>query len=132
MASKITVGVIGAGRIGKIHIANMKSMDQVRVKIVSDVSANMLQDWFQNSGVEQITTDYRDVIYDPEVEAVFICSPRDTHIPIIKEVAKEGKHVFCEKPIGFSDEETIEAYEVFLQTGVKYQSGFNRRYDRNF
>ncbi|MFC4545230.1 inositol 2-dehydrogenase [Paenactinomyces guangxiensis] len=130
--SKIVVGVIGAGRIGKLHIDNMKSMKNVRLKTVADVFADQLDEWFQSSGVENITKDYQDIINDPEIDAIFICSPTDTHTSIIKEAANSGKHIFCEKPISFSDEETLEAYEVVKKTGVKFQIGFNRRYDRNF
>ncbi|KON86396.1 oxidoreductase [Sporosarcina globispora] len=130
--SKIIVGVIGAGRIGKLHIDNMKNMKNVRLKTVSDVFADQLEEWFQSSGVEYMTTDYHDIINDPEIDAIFICSPTDTHTSIIKEAANSGKHIFCEKPISFSDEETLEAYEVVKKTDVKFQIGFNRRYDRNF
>lgn len=130
--SKIVVGVIGAGRIGKLHIDNMKNMKNVRLKSVSDVFIDQLEDWFQSSGVENMTKDYRTIINDPEIDAIFICSPTDTHTSIIKEAANSGKHIFCEKPISFSDEETLEAYEVVKKTGVKFQIGFNRRYDRNY
>ncbi|KKO52323.1 inositol 2-dehydrogenase [Paenibacillus sp. DMB20] len=130
--SKNVVGVIGAGRIGKLHIDNMKNMKNVRLKTVSDVFADQLEEWFKSSGVENMTKDYHDIINDPEIDAIFICSPTDTHTSIIKEAANSGKHIFCEKPISFSDEETLEAYEVVKKTGVKFQIGFNRRYDRNF
>ncbi|KAA9016973.1 inositol 2-dehydrogenase [Niallia endozanthoxylica] len=130
--SKIVVGVIGAGRIGKLHIDNMKNMKNVRLKSVSDVFADQLEDWFQSSGVENMTKDYHEIINDPGIDAIFICSPTDTHTSIIKEAANSGKHIFCEKPISFSDEETVEAYEVVRKTGVKFQIGFNRRYDRNY
>lgn len=129
---KIAVGIIGAGRIGKLHIDNMKNMQNVRLKTVSDVFADQLRDWFETSGVEKITKDYHDIINDPEIDAIFICSPTDTHTTIIKEAAAAGKHIFCEKPISFSDEETLEAYEAVKRAGVKFQVGFNRRYDRNF
>jgi myo-inositol 2-dehydrogenase / D-chiro-inositol 1-dehydrogenase len=126
------VGVIGAGRIGKLHIANMKNMHKVQVKTVSDPFIDQMQDWFINSCVENLTKDYKDIINDPEIKAVIICAPTDLHIPIIKEAAAAGKHIFCEKPISFSDEETIEAYETVQKAGVKFQLGFNRRFDRNF
>src|SRR5690606_26578501 len=91
-----------------------------------------LGEWFETSGVEQITKDYQDIGNDPEINVVMICSPTNTHIDIIKAAAEAGKHIFCEKPISFSDEETLEAYEVVKKAGVKFQIGFNRRFDRNF
>jgi len=132
MTKKVAVGIIGAGRIGKLHIENMKNMQNVRLKTVSDVFADHLEEWFQTSGVENMTKNHQDIINDPEIDVVFICSPTDTHTSIIKEAAEAGKHIFCEKPISFSDEETLEGYETVKRAGVKFQIGFNRRYDRNF
>ncbi|WP_138418078.1 inositol 2-dehydrogenase [Aquibacillus sediminis] len=132
MNKQVVVGVVGAGRIGKLHINNMKNLSGVRIKAVSDVFADHLQDWFNTSGVEYLTKDYQEIIQDPEIDAIFICSPTDTHVEIIKEAAKKGKHIFCEKPISFSQEETLEAYEAVKEAGVKFQIGFNRRFDRNF
>jgi len=128
----ITVGVVGAGRIGKLHVNNMKNMPHVRLKTVCDIFAEDLKDWFLTSGAEKLTKDYRELVNDPEIDAVFICTSTDTHVEIIQEVAKAGKHIFCEKPISFSEEETLKAYEAVQKAGVKFQVGFNRRYDRNF
>lgn len=128
----IVVGVIGAGRIGKLHVDNLKNIPNVRIKTVSDVFTDHLGDWFEASGAENLTKDYQDIINDPEIDAVFICSPTDTHTTIIKEAAAAGKHIFCEKPISFSDEETLDAYEAVKKAKVKLQIGFNRRYDKNF
>lgn len=82
--------------------------------------------------MEEITKNYEDIINDPEINVVMICSPTNTHIEIIKAAAAAGKNIFCEKPISFSDEETLEAYEAVKKAGVKFQIGFNRRFDRNF
>ncbi|MBA4601616.1 inositol 2-dehydrogenase [Thermoactinomyces mirandus] len=132
MSKKITVGVVGAGRIGKLHMNNMKNMPQVRLKTVSDIFADDLKDWFAESGAEKLTRDYRELVNDPGIDAVFICTSTDTHMQIIREAAGAGKHIFCEKPISFSEEETLKAYEAVQKAGVKFQVGFNRRYDRNF
>lgn len=132
LEKEIIVGVIGAGRIGKLHVSNLKNLPNVRVKTVSDVFIDHLGEWFETSGAEQLTKSYQDILNDPEIDAIFICSPTNTHIEIIKEAAIAGKHIFCEKPISFSDEETMEAFEVVKKAGVKFQIGFNRRFDRNY
>ncbi|WP_244527716.1 inositol 2-dehydrogenase [Virgibacillus chiguensis] len=126
------VGVIGAGRIGRLHINNMRNMPNVRLKTVSDPQADHMKDWFSESGVENLTKDYKNIIDDPEINVVFICAPTSLHVQIITEAAKAGKHIFCEKPICFSDENTCKAHKVVKQAGVKFQLGFNRRFDRNF
>ena len=132
MGNEVVVGVIGAGKIGKLHIANLKQNQNVRIKMVSDLFADRMGDWFDNSGVEQITKNYDDILDDSEIDAVFICSPTSTHIELIKKAAIKGKHIFCEKPISFSDEESVEAFKIVESSGVKFQIGFNRRFDKNF
>lgn len=130
--STIVVGVVGAGRIGKIHIANMIQLPNVRIKTVADPFADELQEWFETSGAENLTDDYQEIINDHEIDVLFICSPTDTHIALIEAAAEKSKHVFCEKPISFSHEETLGAFEKVKKSGIKVQIGFNRRFDRNF
>lgn len=69
---------------------------------------------------------------DPNIDAVFICSSTDTHSPISIEAAKAGKHIFCEKPIDHDLDKIQEVLKAVKESGVKYQVGFNRRFDRNF
>ncbi|WP_374717997.1 inositol 2-dehydrogenase [Neobacillus sp.] len=128
----LTVGIIGAGRIGKLHVGHLRVIPQIRVKSVSDVEIRHLKEWAKEKQIEVLTTDYHDLLKDPEIKAVFICSPTNTHATIIKEAALAGKHIFCEKPVSFSVEETEEALKVVEKAGVKLQVGFNRRFDPNF
>ena len=73
-----------------------------------------------------------DVITDPEVDAVWICSPSNVHAEQIKAAALNGKHVFCEKPIATSLPETVEAINACNEAGVKLMIGLQRRFDPNF
>ena len=129
---KITVGVIGAGRIGKLHVDNLKLIPEVTVKAVSDVVVDHLQEWAVEKNIPVLTTDYKTLLEDKDIDAVFICSPTTTHAQLIKEAARAKKHIFCEKPVSFSVEETIEALQIVQEEGVKLQVGFNRRFDPNF
>ncbi|OON42924.1 inositol 2-dehydrogenase [Klebsiella pneumoniae] len=128
----LKIGIIGAGRIGKLHVDNLQLMPQVKIKAVSDVVIGHLEKWAQDKGISTLTTNYQDLLADPEIDAVFICSPTNTHAQIIKEAALAKKHIFCEKPVSFSVEETLEALEVVKEQWVSLQVGFNRRFDRNF
>ncbi|CAM3884755.1 inositol 2-dehydrogenase [Aeromicrobium ponti] len=128
----LTVGIIGAGRIGKLHVDNLKLIPQIRIKSVSDVATAHLEAWAIEKQIEVLTTDYQEVLNDPDIQAVFICSPTNTHATIIKEAAAAKKHIFCEKPVSFSVEETEEALAAVEKAGVKLQVGFNRRFDPNF
>lgn len=128
----LTVGIIGAGRIGRLHVDNLKGLQEIRIKGVSDVAAKHLEPWAMEKRIEVFTTDYHELLNDPEIQAVFICSPTNTHAAIIKEAAEAGKHIFCEKPVSFSIEETEEALNAVKRAGVKLQVGFNRRFDPSF
>lgn len=83
-------------------------------------------------GVPRFTGDAMDVITDPEVDAVWICSPSQYHAEQIKACAANGKHVFCEKPIATDLAETVEAINCCNEAGVKLMIGLQRRFDPNF
>ncbi|MGR3766012.1 inositol 2-dehydrogenase [Rossellomorea sp. NS-SX7] len=130
--SRLTIGIIGAGRIGKLHAQNLVHHPDVNLKIVSDIQSDTLDDWAASLGITKTTNDYRKLLEDDEIDAVFICSPTNTHTSIIKEAARAKKHIFCEKPISFSVEDSEETLQVVSEEGVVLQVGFNRRFDPNF
>ena len=82
--------------------------------------------------VPKFTSDAMDVITDPDVDAVWICSPSQYHAEQIKACAANGKHVFCEKPIATDLAETVEAINACNEAGVKLMTGLQRRFDANF
>ncbi|MFE5430559.1 inositol 2-dehydrogenase [Peribacillus simplex] len=129
---KITIGIIGAGRIGRLHAENIIHIPQVKIKTISDIFAANVREWAQQIGIENVVEDYKEILNDPEIDAIFVCSPTTTHVPIIQKAAEHGKHIFCEKPISFSIEETEKALEAVKKAGVKFQVGFNRRFDTQF
>lgn len=88
--------------------------------------------WAKSMGVEATTKDYKEILEDPQIDAVLICSSTDTHSPISVEAIKAGKHVFCEKPIDHDVARIQEVIDALKDSNVKYQVGFNRRFDHNF
>ena len=125
----ITVGVLGAGRIGRLHTENLFSMPGVRVKSIADPYADF--DAWPPPGIDT-GVDPSLVLDDPEVQAVLICSPTPTHADFTEAAATAGKHVFCEKPIDLDPERIRRTLEVVDAAGVKLQVGFNRRFDPTF
>lgn len=131
--SKVRVGIIGAGRIGKIHADNLLRMAEAEIVAISDLYANEeLKAWASARGIAMVTTDSSELIGHPDIDAIFICSSTDTHVPLIIQAAEAGKHVFCEKPVSMDVSKTKEALEAVDKAGVKLQIGFNRRFDHNF
>ncbi len=130
---KLKLGVIGTGRIGKVHIATLvQSVAQAEVVAVADINLKGAQEVAASFGITTVFTNYQDVINHPDVEAVVICSPTDTHAQYIIEIAQAGKHIFCEKPVDLSLEVIQGALEAVKKAGVKLMVGFNRRFDPNF
>jgi myo-inositol 2-dehydrogenase/D-chiro-inositol 1-dehydrogenase len=133
LMKKIKVGIIGAGRIGKIHTENLLKLANVEVKSIADLYADhALEEWGAVRGILNVTKNNSDIIEDPEIDAIFICSVTDTHVPLIIEAAKTGKHIFCEKPVSMDITQTQKAVDTVREYGVKLQIGFNRRFDHNF
>lgn len=132
MGKKIKLGIIGAGRIGKLHAENIvHHIPEAEVKAIADIYADQIKEWAQELGIINVTSDYRDILNDSEIDAVLICSSTDTHADFVIEAAKAGKHIFCEKPVDLSIEKVKAALEAVKDAGVKLQVGFNRRFDHN-
>ena len=133
MAKKINVGIIGAGRIGKVHSQSIiNQIPEVKVKTISDIYYDAAKEWAEKMGIPNATKDYKEILNDPEIDAVLICSSTDTHAQIIIEAAQAGKHIFCEKPVDLSVDKIEAALAAVEDAGVKLQIGFNRRFDHNF
>ncbi len=134
MQSRINIGIIGAGRIGKIHAENIVSlMPEGRLKGIADINLTPeIQAWAKNLGVSSIVKDPASILADKDIQAVLICSSTDTHADLVVQAAKAGKHVFCEKPVDLTVAKVREALDAVKEAGVKLQVGFNRRFDHNF
>jgi myo-inositol 2-dehydrogenase/D-chiro-inositol 1-dehydrogenase len=129
----LRVGVIGAGRIGKIHAQNLATrIHGAEVVTIADVDLKAAQDLAAQVHIPTAVDDYRVILTDPTIEAVAICSSTDTHARIVVETAQAGKHIFCEKPIDLQLDKIDAALEAVEKAGVKLQIGFNRRFDPNF
>mmetsp|Transcript_33861 Transcript_33861/g.62301 ORF Transcript_33861/g.62301 Transcript_33861/m.62301 type:complete len:445 (+) Transcript_33861:122-1456(+) len=128
----VRVGVIGCGRIGIVHLGAINKAPGVSCVVVSNPTVSKAEDAAKTFGVPRFTSDAMDVITDPEVDAVWICSPSQFHADQIKACAANGKHVFCEKPIATDLAETVEAINACNEAGVKLMIGLQRRFDPNF
>ncbi len=127
------IGLIGAGRIGKLHGEVLTyHIPEVEIKTVAEIYADTVEDWVKRLNIPNLTTDATDVLNDPEIEAVLICSSTDTHSQLIVDAARAGKHIFCEKPIDLDIDRIGGALDAVKKAGVKLQIGFNRRFDHNF
>ena len=130
----LKIGVVGCGRIGKLHIHNLlNSVPGVQVVAAADpmLDKSGAREWLAERKITNVSTDFMDVINNPEVDVVFVCSSTDTHCDVSMAAVQAGKHVFCEKPIDYDIDKIKKLLALVEEKGVKFQVGFNRRFDHN-
>lgn len=133
MDKQIKIGLIGAGRIGRLHGNNIAyAVANATIEAVADPKMNdEMRTWAEGIGVSKIYDDPDKIFADPAIDAVFICSTSDSHADLIIKAAQAKKHIFCEKPIHTDLKAIHKALEAVEKAGVKLQVGFVRRFDHN-
>ena len=133
MSKQLRVGIIGAGRIGRVHAGTLAfRVPQARPVAIADVNTEAATAVAQACGIGRVAAGAGEILADRDIEAVLICSSTDTHAELIVQAAQAGKHIFCEKPIDLSLAGIDRALAAVEAAGVKLQIGFNRRFDANF
>ena len=129
----MNLAVIGTGRIGRVHAANIAHrIPGARLAALADVDVESARRCAEELGVENCTDDYRTLFDDSSIDGVVICTSTDTHAEISWLAAEARKHVFCEKPISFDLPVIDRVLDAVERAGVKFQVGFNRRFDPSF
>ncbi len=129
----VNIGIIGAGRIGKVHAENLAfRIPAARVVSICDVNRAAAEALAEQLGIPNVCDDYHAAVTDPAVDAVLVCSSTDTHASVIEAAAAAGKHIFTEKPIELDLVRIDQVLRAVEQAGVKFQVGFNRRFDPTF
>jgi len=131
--SVLNIGLIGAGRIGRLHAEHLCCrIPSAKLLMLTDTNGAAARDCAEKFGVPEWGTDLQKIIHHKDIHAVVICSPTSTHSAIIEAAAAAGKHIFCEKPIDVELSRIDQALLAVNQAGVLLQVGFNRRFDPNF
>jgi myo-inositol 2-dehydrogenase / D-chiro-inositol 1-dehydrogenase len=131
--NQLNVGIIGAGRIGKVHAENLAfRVPEARALAITDLNRDAAERVAARCGIPTVADSVDKILANRAIQAVLICSSTDTHAELIIRAAQAGKHIFCEKPIAHSLGRIDAALAATRQAGVKLQIGFNRRFDPNF
>lgn len=125
------IAVFGAGRIGRVHAANVVRCSGVTFAGVGDVEATAAQSVVRELGKGRVGT-VESFLDDPAIDAVVVATPTDSHAAIITNAAAAKKQIFCEKPISLDVATTIAAIEACTRSGIALQVGFQRHYDADF
>lgn len=126
----VNFAVLGAGRIGRVHAQAIAGVPGARLIALAEPDATAARALAEAHGAAIRTID--EIAASPDVDAVVICTPTDTHAGLIETFARAGKAIFCEKPIDLSVPRVRTCLEVVAETGVPLMVGFNRRFDPDF
>jgi myo-inositol 2-dehydrogenase/D-chiro-inositol 1-dehydrogenase len=123
-------GIIGAGRIGKIHASNVAARRDCEVRLIADADAAAAESLAQATGGRVAGIDA--ILASSEIDAVAICAPTDMHADLIERAARAKKAIFCEKPVDLDATRVRACLDVVAAEGGTLMVGFNRRFDPNF
>jgi scyllo-inositol 2-dehydrogenase (NAD+) len=133
MSNRLKLGVVGLGRLGSSYAryfnGRITGAELVAVSDVNETATNALA---TELGISKKYGNYQDLIADDAVEAVIIVSPTSTHKEIVLAAAERGLPIFCEKPLSIALDQAIEMLRIVDQTGVFFQMGFMRRFDKGY
>ena len=131
--TKLNVGLIGLGRLGRVYARDLATrIPCTRLVAVADVDAQAVETMARDFDVPRHSTDPNDVLHDPSVDAIVIVTPTATHRAITEAAVAARKAVFCEKPLSISLDDAVAIRRTVEQSGVFFQMGFMRRFDRGF
>ena len=126
----ISIGLLGAGRIGTLHGRNIAIHPKAKLAAIADAVPAPAEALGRELGVPVRSVEA--IIADPAIQALVVCSSTDTHAELIEAGARAGKAVFCEKPVDLSSERIRSCLAVVEKAGIPLMIGFNRRFDPHF
>ena len=130
---EIRIGLVGSGWMGKAHSSALADAEMLfgpdygtaSFEIVADANEEAAKSAQKKIGFKRISTDWHDVVTDPNVDLVDIATPNAFHYVVAKAALENGKNVYCEKPLSISAEESRELAELAAEKGVVNYVGFN-------
>jgi len=131
--NRVGIALIGAGRAGMIHAANLRSrVPGAELIAVADPSPEAREAAKKTLEIDKAYADYSEALADDEVDAVVVVAPTVFHRDIVVAAAGAGKHILCEKPMAMTELECEEIIAAAAAGGVKLQIGFMRRFDAGY
>jgi predicted dehydrogenase len=130
---KVRLAIIGFGSIGEVHVRSyLKHSEKAEVTAIVDPLEERRKLATEKFGIKETASDYNQILQRADIDAISVCVPTFLHKDLVVEAAKNGKHIFCEKPMAMTMEEAYEMERACVKAGVKFQIGFVRRYDNQW
>jgi predicted dehydrogenase len=124
----IKTAIFGTGFIGRVHLDALRRLEGVEIAAIADPNLEVARSLGAGFGVPAIAGDYREILRDPSIDAVHICTPNALHFSMAREALEAGKHVACEKPLATTAEEAQELVALAAQKGLRNCVCHNLRY----
>ncbi|MFC5450567.1 Gfo/Idh/MocA family protein [Paenibacillus aestuarii] len=129
--TKTKIGVIGLGSISDLHLQSYHRSEEAELYAACDMNGGRAEEKAAKYGIPHVYTDYKELLANPDIEAVSICTWNNSHAEISIAALRAGKHVLVEKPLCRTVEEALQVQAAVRETGKKLMVGFVRRYDSN-
>jgi predicted dehydrogenase len=124
----IRTAIFGTGFIGRVHLDALRRLEGVEIAAIADPNLEVAQRLGASFSIPTIVADYRDVLREPAIDAVHICTPNALHFPMAKEALEAGKHVACEKPLATTAEDARALVGLAAQKALRNCVCHNLRY----
>jgi predicted dehydrogenase len=124
----IRMAIIGTGFMGRVHLEAARRVEFVEPAAIAGRNAEAARRLGAAFSIPSIVADYRDILRDPSIDAVHICTPNAQHFPMAKDALQAGKHVLCEKPLATNTDEAEELVSLAARQGLRNCVCHNLRY----
>ena len=124
----VRTAILGTGFMGRVHLEAVRRVESVEAAAIAGRNVEAARLLGAGFSISAIATDYREILRDPQIDAVHICTPNAQHFPMAKDAIEAGKHVLCEKPLATSVEEGEELVSLAAKKGVRNCVCHNLRY----
>lgn len=129
MSQPVRIAIIGAGAVADYHhVPGIKLDPRAKLVAICDPNEQLLAQRQKDWGPTKHTTKYEEIAEDPDIDAVIICTPNFTHLPITLACLNGGKHVMCEKPLGLNFSESARMYVTARDEGLRHMTAFTYRF----
>jgi predicted dehydrogenase len=124
----IRTAIFGTGFMGRVHLEAVRRLESVEAVAIAGRNLEAARRLGAGFSIPTMTTDYREVLRDPAIDAVHICTPNAQHFPMVKEALLAGKHVLCEKPLATTVEQGEELVALAARQGMRNGVCHNLRF----
>jgi predicted dehydrogenase len=125
---KINAAIFGSGFMGRVHAEGLRRLGNVEVAGIAARTLEQAQSLAKELSIDRATGDYKELLADPDLDAVHICTPNSLHFPMAKAALEAGKHVLCEKPLATSVGDAREMLSLAREKGLAHCTFHNLRY----